>query len=134
MKNNRWVWWTLTILLTLVVLVGVGAAGFRMGSMQNFRGNGEVVQFGPMHNFRDNLNNNNFQPPMQRMPGFNHERGFARGGGGRGGFFFPSLFGLVHLALFGLVLWAGYQLYRKSGWKFVKVNAQETAPIEEKKE
>lgn len=134
MKNNKWIWWTLTILLTLVVLVGVGGAGFRMGLMQsvNIARNtgGTLPTFGNMHNFGDEVNNQTRNPHMQ-MQGFDRARGFDHGGGLGA---FSALFGLVHLAVLGLLLWAGYKHYKKSGWQFVKVTAPETAPLDERKE
>ena len=62
MKSKKWLWVTLTILLTLVVLVGVAGAAFRMGAMQGTRlvqmGGGVTVQglpFGHMHGFEQNF-------------------------------------------------------------------------------
>ena len=134
MKNSKWIWLTLTILLTLVVLVGVGGAGFRMGLMQSVNNarniGGTPPTFGNMYNFDDEFNKQTRNPHMQ-MQGFDRARGFEHGWGrGR----FSPLLGLVHIAVLGLLLWAGYKLYKKSGWQFVKVNASETAPLDEKKE
>lgn len=35
MKNTKWIWRVLAVILTLVVLAGVGLAGFRFGVMQS---------------------------------------------------------------------------------------------------
>ena len=133
MKNNKWIWWTLTILLTLVVLVGVGGAGFRMGLMQGAnvvqRTDGTSPFFGHMQSYKGDFNDWGGNPHMQ-MQGFDHSRRFDRGG-------FSLLFSFVHLVLLGLLLWAGYTLYRKSGWHFVKGNPpaqSEAAPVDQKKE
>jgi hypothetical protein len=37
MKSKKWIWVTLTILLTLAVLAGAAGAGYRMGLMQGAR-------------------------------------------------------------------------------------------------
>lgn len=138
MKNNKWVGRTLAILLTLVVLVGVGGAGFRMGVMQGANisqnADGKAPFFGHGTRFDGNFNN---QQGDSKERGFNHPqmRGFDHGfnrGMGRGGF--SPLFGLIHLVVLGLLLWAGYKLYQKSGWQFVKVNTPETPPVDEKKD
>ena len=139
MKNKKWIWITLTILLTLVVLVGVAGAGFRMGMMQNFNlmrnANGGPAQFPPfgqMHGFERDFNGRPGGDPHMMQ-------GYGRGGfaHGRGGFLSP-LFGLVHLAIFALLVWAGYTLFKKSGWQFVKVTApaksEDTPALDEKKE
>jgi len=131
MKNNKWVWWILTILLTLVVLVGVGGAGYRMGLMQSVNTarntDGTFPNFGNMHSFNGDFKDQARNPHMQ-MRGFDHGR--RRGG-------FSLLFSFVRLAVLGLLLWAGYKLYRKSGWQFVKVNSpaqSEAATVDEKKD
>jgi len=137
MKNNKWIKWLLITLLTLVVLVEVGGAGFRMGLMQgvntaeNF--DGRMLFFNHMQRFdgdlKDKFGNDdeNFDHPQMR----GNDRGFGHGREHRG---FSPLFGLVRLAVLGLLLWAGYKLYQKSGWQFVKVNALEAEPIEVKPE
>ncbi len=131
MKNNKWIWWTLTILLTLVILIGVGGAGFRMGAMQGANisqnANGAAPFFGHAQRMDGNFNDKRGNPHLQ---GFDHpqmrefDRGFNRGMG-RGGF--SPLFGFVHLAFLGLLLWAGYKLLQKSGWRLTRNAA--TTPV-----
>lgn len=102
MKSNKWVGWTLGIVLGLVVLAGVGFAGFQLGAGQN-------ANFAGM------------------MP-FGHWRGFGMHGGFRGhdfgswngfGFFYPIFF-LIRLAIIGGLIWLGYALFKGSGWRLVK--------------
>lgn len=138
--KNKWVRWTLTTLLTLIVLAGVGGAGFRIGLMQGR--NMEPRKVGAPPPFADSqrFGNNEFNDrPGDQGQEFNRNnrgqfnRGF-RHGFGRGGLF--SLFGLIRLAVLGLILWGAYTLYQRSGWRFVKVNAVETEstePVEEAK-
>ncbi len=156
MKSKKWIWVTLTILLTLIVLVGVAGASFRMGAMQgaNLARNADGLPaghppIGPMHNFEKNFNDQQGRNPhmMQgfdqrggpgMMQGFGH-RGFGRGFGG----FFSPLFGLVHLLLLGGLIWLVFILIKNSGWRITRVAqtapvpspaASETPSVDEKKE
>jgi hypothetical protein len=137
MKNTKWLWVTLTIILTFIVLAGVAAAGFRAGMMQGASlmrkhagPTSQFPSFESMHKFEGNFNGPAWGDP-QRMQEFGHHRpgpgGFEHG---RGGFWFRPLFGLVQLVVFGLLVWGGVVLYRRSGWRFVRVNASEAEPVE----
>ena len=140
MKNNKWIWRTLTILLTLVILIGVAGAGFRMGLMQGANmprfANGETTRlpsFEPMHGFENNFDKQQGRDPHM-MQGFGN-RGFGRGHGG----FFSPLFGFVHLILLGGLIWLGYKLIKNSGWRITHVTqpapaGSETPSVDEKKE
>lgn len=121
MKNLKWLWWTLGIVLAFAVLAGVGFAGFQLGVAQSV-------------NISDNM-------PMM----FAHGRGFdgmgMHGGfrgddfGGRGGFGFLSpLFFLLRVAFWGGLIWLGYTLFKRSGWRLVNTNTQAApAASDEKK-
>lgn len=123
MKNKKWLTYTLGILLTLIVLAAVGGAGYRIGMMQtaspqrtmNLTGPG----FGP-----------HFEGNPHLMPGnhFGNDRNFEFRHGGFS--MFPFLFGLIHLATLGLLVWFGYKLVQKSGWRFIRVEAG-TSPAEQ---
>jgi hypothetical protein len=117
MKNLKWLWWTLGIVLALAVLAGVGFAGFQLGVAQSV-------------NISENM-------PML----FAHGRGFdGMGGfrgdgdfGGRGGFgFFGPLFFLLRVAFWGGLIWLGYTLFKRSGWRLVNTNTQAAASEEKK--
>ncbi len=156
MKSKKWIWVTLTILLTLVVLTGVAGASFRMGAMQsaklvkNADGTAPQIQpFGNMHGFENNFNGQRGDQPggdsrmMQgfgyggdprMMQGFDH-RGFEHG---RGGFLSP-IFSLIKLAVLGALLWFGFKLVKNSGWRISRITqsapvAGETPKVEEKKD
>lgn len=117
MKNKKWIWWTLTIVLTLIVLAGVGFAGVRIGMTQAINlPDGMSFMNGHAYGFNGNDMHNGFGGK-----GFDH--------GGRGGFsFFSPLFGLLHLAVWGGLIWLGYNFVKRSGWQVVK-----TAPVVEEK-
>lgn len=129
--KNKWLTYTLGILLTLIVLAGVGAAGYRIGAAQN----GEFIH--PMMNgtaptFRHEFDSG--RPPMLggniHNQGFDG-RGFGERGFGRGGFpFFSPIFGLIRLAALGLLLWGGYKLIQNSGWRLTRVTAPAPAASE----
>jgi len=147
MKNRKWLTYTLGTLLTLVVLAAVGGAGFRIGMMQN----ASFARPAFAHNFdggrqamQGNLPDNGGPQSMQgnphdngwtQMQGNSQNRGFDNRGNNRGddrrgdgmGFFSP-IFGLIHLAMLGLLLWLGYKYVKKSGWRISRVQ------VEEKKE
>ena len=136
MKNKKWLWWALTIILTLIVLAGVGFAGFRVGVAQAVNlPEGMSFMHGHARGFDGNDMHNDFG-----------RKGFDHGGrdfGGRGGFsFFSPLFGLIRLAVLGGLIWLGYTFVKRSGWKVVNVNtSQPVAPaapaepeVEEKKD
>jgi hypothetical protein len=160
MKNRKWLTYILGILLTLVALGVVGVVGFRIGTMQN----ASLVRPPFMKNFDGgaqsmprNFQNDDMPPRMQEnfhnnggpqaMQGNPHNQGFDnrennRGGDRRGGmFFFPPIFGLIHLALLGLLLWVVYKLVKNSGWRLTRVaaspapapSAAETPSVEVKK-
>ena len=131
------------ILLTLVVLAVVGGAGFRIGMMQNtsfarppFTRNFDGERQSMPRNFQnggipqpmqENYHNNGGPQAMQGNPhnqGFD-TRGNNRGVDRRGGRlpFFAPIFGLIHLALLGLLLWVVYKLVKNSGWRLTRVAA-----------
>ncbi|MCE9647779.1 MAG: hypothetical protein K8S20_17425 [Chloroflexi bacterium] len=140
MKSKKWLWVTLTILLTLVVLTGVAGVSFRMGVMQSARFattnagqiQGQFPPFGHMRGYEGNFHGQAGDNPhlMQR---FNHGS-FGRDGfeHRRGGSWLSPIFGLFHVLILALILWGAYKLYQNSGWKFMKVPEAEIAPIEEK--
>jgi len=120
----------LLTLLAVVLIVGalgaVGMTGYRYGysqgvsSLSNGDPNSAIPRFSvnphgmPMHNF-----------------GF--DRGFGRGefgmmrrGGMDFGFFSPLRF-LLHIALWGLVIWALYTLITRSGWRLTRTQPAPTA-------
>jgi hypothetical protein len=166
MKNKKWLTYTLGILLTLVVLAAVGGAGFRIGMMQNtsfarlpfahnFDGGPQAMQRNFQNNGgnqstqgnpQDNNNPRSIQGNFQGngRPQAMHNLGFEnRGNDRRGGmFFFPSIFGLIHLVVLGLLLWLGYKLVKNSGWRLTRVQASpapianetSSVKVEEKKE
>jgi hypothetical protein len=164
MKNRKWLTYTLGILLTLVVLGVVGAVGYRIGTMQNatfvhpsftqnFDGGAQTMprsfqNDGMPPRMQENFHNNGGPQGMQANPhnqGFDNRgnnRGFDRRGGRS---FFPPIFGLIHLALLGLLLWVVYKLVKNSGWRLTRVAASpaptvsatpsaESVEVEEKKE
>jgi|GEM_PF-1080769 len=131
MKNKKWLTYTLGILLTLIVLVGVGGAGFRVGMMQSASlanlTNGQSAQ-SPFFHHSQGMDGNfvhgqgMIDGNYSHMDRGNMSHGFDRGG--RGG---SPLFGLLHLLVLGVLAWFGYKLVKNSGWKLVKVNASEAA-------
>lgn len=138
MKNTKWIWRVLAVLLTVVVLAGVGLAGFRFGVMQsaNLTGDGTAFMFHHGHgsDAGDSARGNFDSHHSNRGHDF---------GGGRGGFsFFGPIFGLLRLAVLGGLIWLGYTFVKRSGWRLVNVNAaqpvtEEAAPepeVEEKKD
>jgi hypothetical protein len=164
MKNRKWLTYTLGILLTLAVLAVVGAVGFRIGAMQNasfihpsftrnFNGGPQAMprsfqNDGIPQRMQENFQNNGGPQAMQGNPhkqGFDN-RGNNRGGDRRGGGmpFFAPIFGLIHLALLGLLIWVVYKLVKNSGWRLTRVAASpapavsttpsvESVEVEEKK-
>ncbi|HNB39980.1 MAG TPA: hypothetical protein PLG52_00675 [Anaerolineales bacterium] len=123
MKTKKWLWWTLTILLTLVVLTGVAIAGFRFGAMHSATLTAEGTSAFAFHHGHDFSGNMTHE-------GFGMMRGSERGHGfgGRGGFgFFGPLFGLIQLAVFGGLVWLAFSLIKRSGWRLVNVNNSQAA-------
>ncbi|MFN8401579.1 MAG: hypothetical protein U0X74_16320 [Anaerolineales bacterium] len=129
MKTKKWLWWTLTILLTLVVIAGVGFAGFRFGAMHSaaLTANGtSTFAFHHGHDFSGGMTNESFGMMHGSERGHNSDRG--HGFGSRGGFgFFGPLFGLLQLAVFGGLIWLAFSLVKRSGWRLVNVNNAQTA-------
>ena len=132
MKNRKWLTYTLGTLLTLIVLAAVAVASFRIGMMQNasfvrpaFARNFNNAPLEMQKNFQDDKGSQG----MQGNPhdnGWNEMRGNRqnRGFDGRGGMpFFAPIFGLIRLAVLGLILWGIYMLVKKSGWRLTRVEA-----------
>ena len=137
MKNKKWFTYTLGILLTLIVLAVVGGVAFRIGAAQNSEFVHPMMNSaGPAFSHGFNMPGGNFHD--QDFGGMeSHGRGFDRGGRS----FFSPIFGLIRLAVLGLLLWGGYKLIQKSGWRLTRVTepaavTSETpsVEVEEKKE
>jgi hypothetical protein len=143
MKNKKWLTYTLGILLTLVVLAMVGGAGFRFGMMQNvsntrpafthnFDSNPQAMPAMP-GNFQRNDGpqsmRENFQDhgKYQAMQGNSRNQGFNNRRDSRLPFL-PPIFGLIHLAVLGLLIWIGYKIVKNSGWRLTRVQAT-PAPV-----
>ena len=111
MKNTKWIKIVLGVLLALIVLTAVGAAGFRLGVMQSVK----LTAGGDM------------PFPLAHMRGFDGDfaRGFDHGRdfGGRGFGMFGFVFGLIRLAVLAGLVWIGYTFFKRSGWKLVKAEA-----------
>jgi len=126
MKTNKWLWRTLAVLLVLVVMAGVGFAGYRMGIMQgaNLTANGTAFMFTHGRGFDGGMMRGGFD-----HPGFSYGRADF---GGRGGFSpFGFIFGLVRLAVFAGLIWLGYHLVKNSGWKLVKTEAAAAPSVQD---
>jgi len=88
-------------------------------------------------NFHDNGGPQAMQDNSQSK-GFDNNRINDRRDGGMS--FFSPIFGLIRLAVLGLLLWIGYKFVKKSGWRLSRVEASpavtasETDSVEEKKE
>lgn len=152
MKNKKWLTYTIGILLTLIVLAAVGGAGFRIGMMQknaSFTRAADEMGRSPFVNKFDGEhpqiiqgNPHDNEGGFQDRRGKPHNQGFNnRGNDRRGGMsFFPPIFGLIRLAVLGLLLWIGYKLVQKSGWRLTRVAASpasvasKTDSVGEKKE
>ena len=159
MKNRKWLTYTLGTLLTLIVLAAVAGVSFRIGMMQNrsiarpafargFTGVPQAMQRNFQNNgapqgMPGNFQNNGGPQRMQgnfhgnswnQMWGNPRNQGFAnRGGDHRGGrmsFFFPFIFGLLHLVVLGLILWVVYLLVKKSGWRLTRIETTTPAPVQ----
>ena len=137
MKNKKWFTYTLGILLTLIVLAVVGGVAFRIGATQNSEFVHPMMNnAGPAFSHGFDMPGGNFHDQDFGGMGF-HGRGFDRGGRS----FFSPIFGLIRLAVLGLLLWGGYKLIQKSGWRLTRVTepaavTSETpsVEVEEKKE
>ncbi len=162
--KNKWLTYTLGAILTLVVLAVVAGVGFRVGMMQNASFNGprfaHNFYMGEPRSMQGNIQGN--QPPQMqwnqgpRMNGnddFQRMRGFEQRGsnrrGGFGGFpFLRPIFGLIQIAVLGLIAWLVFRWIKNSGWRLTRapavVEATQTpaptesetpaAEVEEKKE
>lgn len=115
----------LTLLVVVLLLAGLGAAGFAgyrygyaQGAVASSDGNTQTIPPGfgygphgmPGHGFG-----------MDRGFGHGAERGFGMMHGGIPGFgFFSPLFFLARLAFWALVIWAIYMLVTRSGWRLTR--------------
>lgn len=135
---KKWLKYTLGILLTLIALAAVGLAGYKTGRMQSvslirkeFLANAPAMQNLPNHNQGPQ---GNAPMPERRDEMKQHgNRGFEHK---RGGFsIFPAFFGLIQALILGAVVWLGYQIAQRSGWKLVREPlAHKTQSAESKEE
>lgn len=125
MKNTKWIWRVLAVLVGLVVLTGVGFAGYRVGLVQGADLTAEELSTLFAHK-------RGFDGDMTQ--GENGARGYDgrmnKGSfhpGERGSFSLLSpVFGLFRLAILGGLVWLGYTLFKRSGWRLVNVHATQT--------
>ena len=141
MKTKKWLWITLISILTLIVLAGVGLAGYRVGLTQNpavikqlaelraqraeqfqRQNPGQLPQWNDKAaDPRDHFNQR-YDPRIQSNRRFDRGRDFAERGR------FSPLLGLLHLIILGALFWFGYKWIKNSGWKLVRET--QLAPIE----
>lgn len=125
MKNTKWIWWTLGILLVLVLIAGTGFTAYRMGYTHGAIASqdGDLTQVMPRYHMRGFDGGFNYG-----MRDFRFSR-VDRFDGMHGGFlpFFGIFGGLLRLAVLALIVWAVFMLVRNSGWKLVKA----TPPAED---
>jgi hypothetical protein len=104
------------------------------GMQRNFQDNGgpQGMQGNPQNNDGTQKMQGNFQDNgWNQMRGDRQYHGFDNSGNNRGGdrrgepSIFSAIFGLIHLAVLGLIIWGVYTLVKKSGWRLTRV---ETAP------
>lgn len=123
MKNTKWIWWALGILLVLALIAGAGMTAYRMGYAQGAIAaqDGDPSQLFPRLHARgfDGSDIGKFH----NFDRFDGNRDNGRGGGR----FFSPIFGLIRLAVLGGLLWLGYTLIKNSGWRLVKTPAP--APV-----
>lgn len=132
MNANKWLWRTLAVLLSLVILAGVGFAGFRMGVMQgaNLPADGTTFILNHGRGFDGDMvksksdfgahGRNDGRSNFDRRGDFDRRSGFSP---------FGFVFGLVKLTVFAGLVWLGYRFVKNSGWKLVKAEvALETPP------
>jgi len=143
-KNNKWLNYTLGVLLTLIILTAVAGVGFRVGMTQNVNvaqfKNGARPSFGDSDSgkamrgdFHQN-DKNGFAPQDFRMQGMDGGRGdFDLRDGGFS--FLAPLFWLIRILVLGALIWLGYTLVKRSGWRLsfskaasAPAQSPETAP------
>lgn len=134
MKNTKWIWRVFAVLAGLVVMAGIGFAGYRVGLVQGADLTAEelTTMFAHKRGFDGGMSQS--ENGMRGHEGRMGKGGFDRGHGGvfsgRGGHSpFGFLFGLFHLAVLGGLIWLGYRWIKNSGWKLVKTEAG-SAPVQ----
>ena len=149
MKTRKWLWWTLTIVLTLVVLGFTGLAGYRVGLMQGTsvartalrirNSDGKTVAEQPVPSHLRGSEGKDYQNfpgqnfgPGQRFDAHSFNRFDRRTEFPFIGFpFLVPLFGLVRLAVLAVLIWLGYKLVKNSGWRLTRVAAEPAPVVEE---
>lgn len=130
MKTKKWIWWTLAIILVVGMTAGAGFTGYRIGVVQgaNLAADGTLPDFFMHGKSFDDVHGGQFG-----KGGFDHSRGDSGGRGdfGRHSGFSPFgfIFGLFRLTVFAGLIWLGYTLVQRSGWRLVKTEAA-AAPVQ----
>jgi len=136
MKNKKWFNYALSILLTLVVLAVVAGAGIRVGMMQGtsfarptLTHDFDRVPHAMQGNTQDGGNPHATQGSFQTR-GMDDDNSNDRRDGGFP--FLSPIFGLIRLAVLGLLVWVGYTFVKKSGWRLTRAQASpvsDSAPV-----
>lgn len=110
----------LTLLVIVLVLGVIGAAGFtgyRFGYAQGVQAtaNGDTPNLRPF---------DRIGPGRMPMEGFGRDRGFERGFPMTGFGVFPLFRFLAQITVLALIVWFGYWLFTRSGWRLTRQTAQ----------
>ncbi len=150
MKNRKWLTYTLGILLTLAVLAVVGAVGFRLGTMQNasftsvFR---KILTVDPSpcrgtsktmtclcECKRTSTKTVDIKACKETLTTRDSTSAEIIAAVTVLAAAYPSfapIFGLIHLALLGLLIWVVYKLVKNSGWRLTRVAASPAPAVSE---
>lgn len=125
---KKWIVRILVAVLVIGAFAAVGFVGYRIGFSHGAQVAGDFE------------NAPRFAQPFQRdeAPGFavgSHQRGFPdrelqKNHRGRGFGFASPFFALIKIALFGLVIWVAYMLFKGNGWtlSLTRVGTSQTPP------
>jgi hypothetical protein len=124
----------LAIVVLIGVLGGVGLAGYHIGYRQGALAitDGTIPRFDrlpgfdrdEMPQFHPGMNDRNFNRGVAPSHFFMMQRGEGFG------FFSPFQF-LWRLAIIGLIIWVGYQLFKGNGWQLSLTRHSTIPPTEE---
>jgi hypothetical protein len=113
---KKWPAYTLAILVAFVVVAAVAGISYRIGLEQGALAVNPFPAFSRLHGFDKEFMQmgRNFHGRGAETPARYYGRGGTR--------FFSPVLSVLKLVFLGLILWIAYVLYKRSGWRFVRVD------------
>ena len=130
---KKWIIRIIVAILVIGAFAGVGFTAYQMGYSHGAQASVNIENKPP---FAEHFDQGKMPEFQSRFPdrgfdsGFPHQEFQMRHHGGGFGFFSPFMF-LARIALFGLVIWLIYMMFKGNGWQLSLTRNQPTENLVE---